>query len=469
MSRAWVLAPLLALSATGHAQKEPALELSDFAFSQALTPTEGRALQTVLVPVEAYRGALRKSLADLRVFDPAGNEVPHAIRTLARPAKRPPTSSALPIFPLRETAPEDTVGDLAIHIERNAEGEVIDIRSPAAEAAPEQESETEEAPSAGKVVSYILDARAVEDPIVALTVTIAETARDYVLPIRVEASSDLAQWRAVAVTAPLARLDFEGNRIEHDELDLQPTQAKYLRLSWPGHELPGDVAEVVAEAQPAVKEPTRVSVTLVGEPSSDEPGVYVFDAGGFVPADRVHVRLPEANTLVKAALDATDDEAEGWSRVASGRFYRIVDDGQEVQQPAVTLPRSAPRFWRLEVTAGRKELGADPPELTLSFYPDQILFVARGPGEHTLAYGSYKASASGFEASDLVELTSTVTDAPLPRATAALGAQKSVSGASALEEPPPPPPLRTYLLWAILVVSVTLLAAFALRLFRQQR
>lgn len=460
---------MLAVSATSHAENDPALELSDFAFSQALTPTEGRALQTVLVPVEVYRGALRKSLADLRVFDAAGNEVPHAIRTLAVPTKRPPTSSVLPIFPLKETPANNAVSDLTIHIERDAEGEVIDIRSVAPQAAHEQESDTEQAPSTRKVVSYILDARTVEDAIVALTVTIAETERDFVLPIEVEASSDLVQWRAVAVTAPLARLSFEGNRIEHDELELQPTRADYFRLSWPGHALPGDVTEVVAETQPAVEEPPRIAVTLRGEASAEEPGVYVFDAGGFIPADRVHVRLPEANTLVKATLDSADDEAEGWNRVASGRFYRIVDDGEEIQQPSITRPRSAPRLWRLEVIAGRKELGSDPPELTLSFYPDQVLFVARDPGVHFLAYGSYKASASGFDASDLVELTSTVTDAPLPRATAVLGEQTSVSGASALEEPPPPPPLRTYLLWAILVVSVALLAAFALRLMRQQR
>ena len=454
---------LLAPPASAEREPEAPLELSDFAYSQTLTPAPGRALQTVLVPVEIYRGALRKSLADVRVFDPEGNEVPHAIRTLAGPTARPRSSSPLPIFPLQEPADGQTVGDLAIHIERNAEGEVIDIRS----AAPGDLSDVDAQP-AGRTVSYILDARAVKDPIVKLTVAIADTGSDYVLPIRVEASNNLEQWRPVPAAAPLARLDFQGNQIEHDELELAPTRARYLRLSWPDHELPGSVTGVLAEAQPKQEQPQRISLTLHGEPVSGEPGVYVFDAGGFVPADSVHVRLPEANTLVKAKLDSSDDANGPWNRVTRGRFYRIVENRQEIQQPATSLTRRAPRFWRLEITAGQKELGAGRPNLTLSFYPNQVLFVSRGSGEHALAYGSYKASAPDFDTSDLIELARRGSDDPLPRVTAKLGPQQSVSGVAALEEPPPPPPFRTYILWAVLVLSVLLLAVFALRLLRQQ-
>jgi len=452
---------LLALPAT--AEPEPALELSDFAYSQSLTPAAGRALQTVLVPVEVYRGTLRKSLADVRVFDPEGNEVPHAIRTLARPAARPRSSSSLPIFPLKEDGRGKSVGDLAIHIERNEQGEVIDIRS----AAPVDVSEGEARPT-GRTVSYILDARAVKDPIVKLTVAIVEAESDYVLPIQVEASNNLEQWRPVSTAAPLARLHFQGNQIEHDALQVAPTRAKYLRLSWPDHALPGSISQVLAEAQPKEEQPQRISVTLRGERVSGEPGVYVFDAGGFVPADSLRVQLPEVNTLVKAKLDSSDGAKGPWNRATQGRFYRIVEAGQEVQQPATSLGRRAPRFWRLEITAGQKELGAGAPNLTVSFYPDQVLFVSRDSGEHTLAYGSYKASAPDFDTSDLIELTHRRSDDPLPRATAKLGSQRSVGGVAALEEPPPPPPFRTYLLWTVLVLSVLLLAAFALRLLRQE-
>lgn len=455
---------LIARVATAEQEPNPALELSDFAYSQALTPASGRALQTVLVPVEVYRGALRKSLADVRVFDPEGNEVPHAIRTLAIPTARPRSSRPLPIFPLEEAARGQGVGDLAIHIERNAQGEVIDIRSAGADGS----SDVEVQP-AGRTVSYVLDARAVKDPIVKLTVTITDTGIDYVLPIRVEASDNLEQWRAVPTAAPLARLHFEGNEIEHDELDLAPTRAKYLRLSWPDHVLPGPVRQALAETQPRHEEPQRISVTLRGEPVKGEPGVYVFDAGGFVPADSVHVQLPEVNTLVKAKLASSDDASGPWNRATRGRLYRIVENRQEVQQPATSLARRAPRFWRLEITAGQKELGRGRPELTLSFYPDQVLFVSRGAADHALAYGSYKASAPDFDAADLIELTRDDPENPLPRATANLGPQRSVSGAAALEEPPPPPPFRTYFLWAILVLSVLLLGAFALRLLRQQQ
>jgi len=455
---------LLALPAAAEPEPEAALALSDFAYSQSLMPAADRALQTVLVPVDVYRGALRKSLADVRVFDPEGNEVPHSIRTLTSPTARPRSSSRLPIFPIRAGARDGAVGDLSIHIERNDQGEVIDIRSAAPDAVGEGEGDAE---PTGQTVSYILDARAVNDPIVELTVTIVEAGSDYVLPVRVEASNNLEQWRTVPTAAPLARLDFQGNEIEHDALEVAPTRAKYLRLSWPDHVLPGSISQVVAEAQPKQEQPQRISVTLRGESVDGEPGVYIFDAGGFVPADSVRVRLPEVNTLVKAKLESSDDADGPWSLATRGRFYRIVDNGQEVQQPVTSLARRAPRFWRFEITAGQKELGAGRPSLTLSFYADQVLFVSRDSGEHTLAYGSYKAAAPDFDTSDLIELTRRRSDDPLPRATATLGPRQSVSGVAALEEPPPPPPFRTYLLWTILVLSVLLLAGFALRLLRQ--
>jgi hypothetical protein len=456
----WIARPALA-------EQDPAtpLQLSDFAYSKALMPAPDRALQTVLIPIEVYRGALRRSLADVRVFDPDGDEVPHAIRTLAAPTARPRSSKRLPIFPLKEAAGDEHAGDLAIHIERDPQGEVIDIRS----TAPTYPSDVDGgAAPARRTVSYILDARDVEDPIVKLSVTIADTRRDYVLPVRVEASNNLEQWRAVPTEAPLAQLDFEGNRIEHNELVLPPIKAKYLRLSWAAHELPAPITTVVAETQPNQELPKRISFDVLGQPVSGEPGVYLFDAGGFVPADSVHVRLLEENTLVKAELTSSDDESGPWDRALHGRIYRIVENDHVVQQPAHKLPRRAPRFWRLEITAGKKELGPRFPIVTLSFFPDQLLFVSRGAAEHLLAYGSYKASAPDFDPSDLIELARRGSDEPLPRATAKLGPQRSVGGAAALEEPPPPPPIRTYVLWAVLILGAMLLGVLAIRLLRQQ-
>jgi hypothetical protein len=457
----------LARAALAEEAPVSSLELADFAYSQSLTPAPDRALQTVLIPVEVYRGALRKSLADIRVFDPNGGEVPHAIRTLAVPTARPPGSRPLPIFPLEEPAGDDPMGDLAIHVERNAQGEVIDIRSAAPDVPGDGSAEGNPAPIR-RTVSYILDARAVKDPITKLTVTITDATRDYVLPVRVESSNDLERWRAVPTEAPLVRLDFHGNRIEHDQLGLAPVRAKYLRLTWPGHELPASITGVVAETQPSQERPPRMSLSLLAEPVRGEPGVYLFDAGGFVPADSIHVRLPETNTLVKAEIASSDDKDGSWDRVLRGRIYRILEDGQEILEPAHTFTRRAPRYWRIEIIAGRKELSGGAPVLTLSFFPDQLLFVSRGSADHQLAYGSYKASTPDFDTSDLIELARRSSDEPLPRATAKLGPQRSAGGAAALQEPPPPPPLRTYALWAVLILGASLLAVFAIRLLRQQ-
>ena len=93
---------LLARSACAQPSAEQALGLSDFAYSVPLTGEPGRAVQTVLVPLEVYLNVLRKDLGDVRVFSESGQEVPHAVRKLSEHSERELPPQTLPLFPLRE-------------------------------------------------------------------------------------------------------------------------------------------------------------------------------------------------------------------------------------------------------------------------------------------------------------------------------------------------------------------------------
>jgi hypothetical protein len=101
------------------------------------------------------------------------------------------------------------------------------------------------------------------------------------------------------------------------------------------------------------------------------------------------------------------------------------------------------------------------------YAPAQLVFVPRGAGPFSLAYGSHRAKASRFDAEALLAALGPDARKTLPIATATLGAVKTLAGKDALSAPPPPPPIKTYVLWAVLIASVGVLAVLALRLLRK--
>ena len=453
-----VVTLLIASAVSAEPSAPEPLELADFAYSIPVTGKPGRAVQSVLVPLDIYLNVLRKDLGDMRVFSQSGREVPHAIRTMSERGERALPSRALPLFPLRQSSERVELNDLEVHVTRGADGSVVDIRSRQADASIEEEE--------GPIVAYVLDASAAEHPIVSLAIRLGATEASYVFPIQVQASNDLAQWRDVATGQTLARLEFEGNRIEHQQIAISPTRSKYLRLSWEADTLPATIVGVEAQFQKAQVIPNRRSLSVRGRRTEGERGVYEFDVGGFVPADRVRIQLSETNTLIKATLSSSGSPEGPWTKAMSGSVYRINEQGQELTSPSAPIPRSSARFWRMKVHTGAGELERAAPTLTLEYFPEQLIFVSKEQSVHQLAYGSYKAEPSKFAVSDILSVLPQSERRNLPTETATLGGTEQRGGEAAATEPPPPPPIKTYILWAVLILCALILGLLAFRLAR---
>jgi hypothetical protein len=452
---------LLARSACAQPAAEQALGLSDFAYSVPLTGEPGRAVQTVLVPLDVYLNVLRKDLGDVRVFSDSGQEVPHAVRRLSEHRERELPPQTLPLFPLREAGESASLNDLEVHVTHGADGSIVDIRSSRSDASEDGEL--------GPIVAYVLDASAAEHPIASILITLDETEESYVFALDVQASDDLTHWRAVASQQSLARLEFEGNRIEHKRIALTPSRSKYLRLSWDGDAPPAAVVAVEAQFQRERIGPKRLSVTVRGQRVDAENETYAFDTPGLVPADRLQVQLPTTHTLIKATISSADKEEGPWHEVMDGRVYRIIEQGQELTSPSVAIPTTSARFWRMEVHTGNGDVEPGAPSLKLEYLPEQLLFVSKEQSVHQLAYGSYKAEHSKFTVADILSVLPLDERKNLPLETATSGSAQRQGGQAAVTHPPPPAPIKTYILWAVLIVSALILGLLALRLARNVR
>jgi uncharacterized membrane protein len=443
------MATALLLLAASAAQAQ-VLTRADFAYSMEIETSPGVAVHRMTLPLELYRNTTRADLADLRVFNAAGEVVPYALRASAVCAERKEAPVRLPMFPLHGDVVRATQ---ALSLTIRTEGANIDLHG----GAPMTDTS---APVSG----YLLDARTFDAPIAAFSLEWPEMAEGFSTHVMIEASDDLSSWRSVG-SGPLVDLRHGTDRLLQQRVEVPPTQARFWRLRWGSLPGPVDLNGAMAERPTSTVEPARLELVVQGKRSDDMPGEFLFDLGAHAPVDRFNLVLPQVNTVADATLLARSSTQSPWRLIASGSFYRLQSATGEVTNPDLGLPPVSDAEWLLRLRNDPSSLGADNPKLVVRWIPHELVFVARGEAPYTLAYGSGAAQAAW-----------TALDTILPRAgsgktlsvgVAQLGPQQDAGGAARLEPREKPLPWRTIVLWAVLVAAVGLLGTMAMRLGRQ--
>jgi hypothetical protein len=441
LTRSGTFAALVLASATAASQPGPA----DFARTLALHLEPGGSIYRVELPRQVYAGLHRPDLGDLRVFNGRDEVVPHA---LAWPEPLPapePAPREVPLFPLTDPGPAAPATTLRIRI--GSGGTLIETGAPPADA---------------PVQAWLLDlSQFSRDTLVALQLEWGPApAAGFLARIGLAGSDDLLHWEDIG-TGTLADLTFAGEQLRRDTLRPRRWPA-YIRLAWPAalRQLPLHQARVLAARSPP-RPPARQEERLTGQPGP-APGQYRFEATAPLPADRVQVFLPQANTLVHARLAARVTDTAPWHTLFRGPLYDLEVDGTRLRNEPVAIRPAVRRYWQLDVAPGGGGLGAGQPVLELAWVPHELLFLARGEGPFRLAFGSARAGPAA--------------DTPLLRQFAAqpghtrqarIGAVADLAGATALTPPPHPLPWSRIGLWAVLLLCVAVLAWMARRVYRQ--
>jgi hypothetical protein len=183
----------------------------------------------------------------------------------------------------------------------------------------------------------------------------------------------------------------------------------------------------------------------------------------------VRIAVNQQNALAPVRIEARTDPKLDWLPVASTIAYRIVRDGKEVTSPDLPVTPNASPSWRIVVDPASGGLGAPLPELDVSWAARNLVFLARGAGPYTLAFGKKEASAAALPLTSLFPGYRDQGESKLPPA---------IVGDLRLAPPPGPSLLPSFVadqdpkrvgLWGALIVGVLLLAAMAWRLSRQMQ
>lgn len=452
---------------TAGAESELDLGPHDFAFGRVIEIERAGPLQTVPLDRAVYRGSVESRLADLRVFNGAGEPVPHAIRPLMPSKAAAGALVAAPLFRLPEAAAAatsrtqtlttDDERTYSINAEVSANGAILNVTSQ-----PSNDPNAVALPTA-----YLLDTSQIEHTVVGLELDLGAETAEFIAPLDVEASDDLVRFRSVESNAVLARLSQSGHRIERSDVGIAAGRYRYLRLSWPDGKPPVEIRSVQARLAPHDDVLDRQRVLIPGAPVGGEPDAFVFDLGGTIPIDHIQIDLPAANTVIEARLSSAATPEGPWADSFSGLLFEL-DGDTPLQNPAIRWPANRHRYVKLIASGKGGGIGGGVPTLQAAWYPEQLLFIAHGAPPYRLGYGRGGAAASRFDATELIT-TANIKLKDVPLATARLGDEYATASPDVLVATAPPIATRTIALWAVLLLSVLVALVLSIRLARQIR
>jgi hypothetical protein len=434
----------------------------EFAYGLLLDTQGDGAIYSLVVPDDVYRHTQRADLGDVRVLNASGEAVPHVLREAFENESDLRTQEDVPFFPLVGDAEGPKGTDLAVNVKRRADGMIISI-------------ETDNAAVSGKkgIGSYILDLSGLKTEIGKLCFTWNSGELPFTT-VRLLQSDDLIHWRSLVDSATLADLEYNGHRVAQKDIVLPFKPLKYLKMTGDKGQKPPDLQKVTALPEKLAMRQQRRWFSLGSGLVGHERVRTVIDYTSefHLPVNGARVRFPEVNSMIRASVQSRPDGKSPWVSRCSAVFYSLKMGSAGMDNDICLFGRTNDRQWRLEIIEDGAGLEKNDraPSLELGWNAAEILFVARGPAPFTLAYGSgLIAGNPGQSATGMIlQAVSGKHPEQLVRP-AVLGKKIELGGKSALEAPPPPLPWKQWILWAVLLVGIGLLALMVRHLQREMR
>jgi hypothetical protein len=448
---------LFCLLLTGHPALAAPLLPGDFAYGFVLPVTDHTGIHASDLPPAVYEKALRADLGDLRVFNAAGEAVPHAVRRVSEESRQ--TRQSVPFFPLPDDRRSPTT-DLSLRVARNAAGTVINVDAGNIAPTPPQPAS-----------SFLIDTTKLAARPTELDVQWSRPSG--ILTISLAQSSDLVHWSPLVVKAILADLIYNGGNVSSRRIVLPARPLPYIRLDCTDCREPMQLLEVTAlSGTPATADQwqwLRLSETLSAEEKGARVIEYRREAKTAVTA--LQLGFPAANSLLRATIESRSKAGDAWRHVAQADFYHLELQGQPLAGPLVQCPPNTDTHWRLRVITDGAGLdgNAPMPKLELGWRQEQVVFFARGNGPYTLAFGSARAAETPAVQDNLVLTTLQNIKAESHIRQVEPGPLLTLGGEQALKPRLSTASWKKTLLWVVLVSGVLLLAFMTRTLYREMQ
>ncbi|MGH9676377.1 MAG: DUF3999 family protein [Candidatus Acidiferrum sp.] len=291
------------------------------------------------------------------------------------------------------------------------------------------------------------------------TVRIDTPETDFINWVEVAASDDAHLWRIVKARAPISRFrreNLEGSQTIH----YSDNASRYLRLRIfePDHQFAVTGAAVLSYD---TREPLRTSIPAAFQLDPSAPsGVTRWQTDS--SADRLPVTEVDFTTtqaeFYRAVRILTSEDGKEWNFRCGGEIYRY-KLGEKIEESLrVRFGEDwGPRFWRVEILNGNDTPLSDAlPSMVM--IPRAVHFQPEPDRSYRLLYGNDRAAAPQYDLAHIFNYKG-----KLVTAIVTPGAEESTSNYA---DPRPYTERHPNLLWLALCVAVVLLGYTAFRALR---
>ena len=411
----------------------------DFAGAIQIAGSSGSLLELV-IPQEVYAGLQRLDRGDMRVFDSSGIAVPFTFRPIVVQDHTPPSQS-VPFFIWRSGQDHNLPSSRDIEI--NTGGGVVRIRDSAGAAA------------VGLPV-YLVDFSALPQPPNALRIIVDHGGVYFNAAITIHTSSNLNNWQAFSQSQTISYYGDSG--ASRDQFGISPN-ARYALLSFDRPIPP--LLEIEALFAPQVAAVEKWETRVLGEKSDDGRFAY-YEVAGYYPMTAIDFRFPQpdsVNVYIRNRLNRSDERPR---LQMQGRIYRFLSGDSVRTNDPFTDSRiaSAGPHWELEAL-GETPFGTIP-ECYVIWQPSRLIFLARGTGPWTLAYGNAECPPVTQGG-----LTLSPDDTPIPATLT--GESRYKSAPVQPDKPQKSPAWSQWILWGTLLLAAALLSVLAFFIARSMK
>lgn len=361
------------------------------------------------LPAEIY-GPAQNGLADLRVIDRSGKEVPYLLHAQQEQCQR-----------AWRNAPVSDTGF-----------------------------------TPGEYSQAVVDAGSNGAPHNAVQINLDQ--KDFFTWTEIAASDDRLNWRIVRGKAPLFR--FEQDKLTNGQVLSYPrTRSRWLRLRFLQGEkaLQATSARITEESRTDAQRAPLPAIFSLTAGQPERESLWEADMGKLRPpasAIRFETSQPAFHRQVKIS---TSDDGKNWRSARQGHIYRHVDDGKQRTELEVVFPEIHARFWRVTLL-NRNDPALPGLRLKMLGVPRQVMFKREAGQDYRLLYGNPRATAPHYELAQLSHPQQWQAAPATP-----LGAEQRNSAyvsAEAWSERHP------WLLWTALLIAVGGLAWMAINALR---
>ena len=397
--------------------------------AQAVTPVNGTPIQlpvndnktspyfALQIPIALYPQSADSHLSDLKLRNAKGDFLNYAWLDQTEETVKL-ASHTLPIFPVLSHAEND---QSAIKISRQSDGSLV---------AQTQPLTTEK--NMRTISAWIIDASKLNSQSRYIQARV-RIDKDFqgIAPLRIEASEDFTHWTSLSNMEKLVQLQHQNEQIQKLSINLHHSYAKYLRLTWlPAAQAAPPILSLEIDTQEQASIAPKMQWTAPIKASQCDALSCEYAVPARTPIDSLRLHLAEKNTLARVAIFGELPPTISPTKVhhhfrnplyvlrhqkqlsatptAQTIFlgditaYRLEQADGEITTEDFALNAYAFNKIRLQVPAGLKSLGANPPTITLGSLTRSLVFIARGDAPYSIVFSPKTKEGTALEVATLM-------------------------------------------------------------------